>query len=182
MIVATLGFSNLTLARRLPPKNMPGGIFNVKEFKNPAFTIYSFSAFVCFLGIYTGMSYNRHSTRESYGGKLTETSRVLCSADLHRRRCNANWNLTRFLVLPCQYRQRQCWSISSDNRCPRRPLRYCFILMRCPQILSDYNFLSLRRRQRDSTHDLDRRRSHLRLALRPLPIVPHRHRGPLRSV
>lgn len=54
MILGTLGFANLTLARRLPPKNMPGGIFNVGVFKSPAFSIYCASAFVCFLGIYTG--------------------------------------------------------------------------------------------------------------------------------
>lgn len=57
MIVGTLGFSNLTLARRLPPKNVPGGIFNVKVFKNAAFTIYCLGAFVCFLGIYTVLTY-----------------------------------------------------------------------------------------------------------------------------
>ncbi|KAJ3528867.1 hypothetical protein NMY22_g9234 [Coprinellus aureogranulatus] len=57
MIVATLGFSNLTLARRLPPKNMPGGIFNVRVFRSLAFTVYCLSAFVCFLGIYTVLTY-----------------------------------------------------------------------------------------------------------------------------
>jgi hypothetical protein len=54
MMLATLGFSNIVLARRLPPKDMPGGIFNIGVFKSKIFSIYCSSVFVCFLGIYTG--------------------------------------------------------------------------------------------------------------------------------
>ncbi|KAG2019623.1 monocarboxylate permease [Coprinopsis cinerea AmutBmut pab1-1] len=57
MIVTTLGFASIVLARRLPPKNMPGGIFNVRVFKNPIFSIYCASVFSCFLGIYTVLTY-----------------------------------------------------------------------------------------------------------------------------
>lgn len=54
ILLFTLGISNLVLARRLPPKNVPGGIFNFKAFKLPAFTIYCFANAIAFLGIYTG--------------------------------------------------------------------------------------------------------------------------------
>ncbi|KAH6887338.1 major facilitator superfamily domain-containing protein [Coprinopsis sp. MPI-PUGE-AT-0042] len=57
MMLATLGFANLTLARRLPPKDMPGGIFNIKVFQSKIFSIYCSSVFVCFLGIYTVLTY-----------------------------------------------------------------------------------------------------------------------------
>ncbi|KAF9001736.1 major facilitator superfamily domain-containing protein [Cyathus striatus] len=57
MIMTTLGVSNLTLARRLPPQNVPGGIFNLKMFKMPAFSIYCVANFVAFLGIYTVLTY-----------------------------------------------------------------------------------------------------------------------------
>ncbi|TFK19145.1 MFS general substrate transporter [Coprinopsis marcescibilis] len=36
---------------------MPGGTFNLAVFKDPIFTIYSFSIFVGFLGIYTVLTY-----------------------------------------------------------------------------------------------------------------------------
>lgn len=42
------------LRRRLPPTNAPGGLLNFRAFKSAAFTIYCISAFVIFLGLYTG--------------------------------------------------------------------------------------------------------------------------------
>ncbi|KAJ7224086.1 major facilitator superfamily domain-containing protein [Mycena pura] len=57
MLVCTLGFANLTLARRLPPKNVKGGLLNLAAFKNPAFTVYCISGFVTFLGLYTVLTY-----------------------------------------------------------------------------------------------------------------------------
>ncbi|KAJ6565981.1 MFS general substrate transporter [Mycena sp. CBHHK59/15] len=57
ILIFTLGFANLTLARRLPPKNVTGGLFNLHAFKSPAFTIYCLSGFVAFLGLYTVLTY-----------------------------------------------------------------------------------------------------------------------------
>lgn len=52
-----LSVSNLTLKPRLPPKDVPGGLFNVRVFRSPAFTIYCFATLVAFLGIYTVLTY-----------------------------------------------------------------------------------------------------------------------------
>ena len=49
-----LNMSNATLKPRLPPKDVPGGLFNLRVFRSPAFTIYCFVTLVAFLGIYTG--------------------------------------------------------------------------------------------------------------------------------
>jgi hypothetical protein len=54
ILIFMLGIPNIVLARRLPPKNVPGGLFNFKAFKQPAFTIYCFGNTIAFLGIYTG--------------------------------------------------------------------------------------------------------------------------------
>jgi hypothetical protein len=56
MILLTLGIANITLARRLPPKNVPGGLLNMKAFKIPAFTLYCTANTIAFMGIYTGSS------------------------------------------------------------------------------------------------------------------------------
>jgi len=53
----TLGISNVVLARRLPPKNVPGGLFNFKIFRAPAFTLYCFANLIAFLGIYTVLTF-----------------------------------------------------------------------------------------------------------------------------
>lgn len=45
-----------TLKRRLPPSKAKGGILNLAEFKNTAYTFWCLSGFVAFLGLYTGMS------------------------------------------------------------------------------------------------------------------------------
>jgi hypothetical protein len=52
ILIFTLGFANLTLARRLPPKNVKGGLFNLQAFRSAPFTIYCLSGFVSFLGWY----------------------------------------------------------------------------------------------------------------------------------
>nr|GAT51720.1 predicted protein [Mycena chlorophos] len=57
MLMLTLGFANLTLARRLPPKNVSGGLFNPRAFLNPAYTVYCINGFVAFLGLYTLLTY-----------------------------------------------------------------------------------------------------------------------------
>ncbi|KAJ7931716.1 major facilitator superfamily domain-containing protein [Mycena leptocephala] len=57
ILIFTLGFANLTLARRLPPKNVKGGLFNLQAFRSAPFTIYCLSGFVSFLGLYTVLTY-----------------------------------------------------------------------------------------------------------------------------
>ncbi|RDB23012.1 Riboflavin transporter MCH5 [Hypsizygus marmoreus] len=57
ILLVTLGCSNLTLKRRLPPANAPGGLLNLSAFKSAPFSIYCASAFFCFLGIYTVLTY-----------------------------------------------------------------------------------------------------------------------------
>ncbi|KAJ7117706.1 MFS general substrate transporter [Mycena epipterygia] len=57
ILIFTLGFANLTLARRLPPKNVEGGLLNLKAFKSAPYTVYCCSGFVAFLGLYTVLTY-----------------------------------------------------------------------------------------------------------------------------
>ncbi|EAU80686.2 hypothetical protein CC1G_08293 [Coprinopsis cinerea okayama7 len=52
-----LGSASILVSRRLPPKNMPGGIFNLAVFKNKTFSVYCGSTLVIFLGIYTVLTY-----------------------------------------------------------------------------------------------------------------------------
>ena len=53
IILGLLTIANLTMRRRLPPKNIAGGIFNIKAFRSPAFTIYCLSVIAGFLGVYS---------------------------------------------------------------------------------------------------------------------------------
>ncbi|KAF9462765.1 MFS general substrate transporter [Collybia nuda] len=63
--IRTIGFillfvqvmANLTLKRRLPAANSPGGLLNLKAFKSAPFTCFCLSAFFIFLGIYTALTY-----------------------------------------------------------------------------------------------------------------------------
>jgi len=48
---------NLTVRRRLPPIVVSGGLFNPKQFKSPAYTTYSASGFIAFLGLYTVLTF-----------------------------------------------------------------------------------------------------------------------------
>lgn len=43
-----------TMRRRLPPVAVSGGLFNLRQFKSPAYSVYTASGFVAFLGLYTG--------------------------------------------------------------------------------------------------------------------------------
>jgi len=43
-----------TMRRRLPPVTVSGGLFNLQQFKSPAYSVYTASGFVAFLGLYTG--------------------------------------------------------------------------------------------------------------------------------
>lgn len=53
VLTFTLGTANLTLKRRLPPVKAHGGLFNLAQFKNLAFTFYTIGGFAIFLGLYT---------------------------------------------------------------------------------------------------------------------------------
>ncbi|KAF8630771.1 hypothetical protein AX15_002740 [Amanita polypyramis BW_CC] len=57
ILVFTLGLANLILRHRLPPVNVSGGLINLSAFRSPSYTIYCFSAFICYLGIYTVLTY-----------------------------------------------------------------------------------------------------------------------------
>ncbi|KAK0490501.1 major facilitator superfamily domain-containing protein [Armillaria novae-zelandiae] len=55
ILVAGLGIANLTMKRRLPPVNSPGGILNLRAFKSAPYAIWCLSTFIAFLGLYTAL-------------------------------------------------------------------------------------------------------------------------------
>ncbi|KIY72377.1 MFS general substrate transporter [Cylindrobasidium torrendii FP15055 ss-10] len=57
ILIVTCGFSNLAMSRRLPPKNVKGGLFNFAAFKNAQYSVYAAGSFVAFLGLYTVLTY-----------------------------------------------------------------------------------------------------------------------------
>lgn len=57
ILLATLAITNLTLVRRLPPKDVSGPFFNLEAFRNPAYSVYCAAGFVTFLGLYTVLTY-----------------------------------------------------------------------------------------------------------------------------
>ncbi|KAJ6497558.1 major facilitator superfamily domain-containing protein [Mycena sanguinolenta] len=57
ILIFTLGCANLTVRRRLPPKHVPGGLFNPAAFKNAAYTTYCITGIVAFFGLYTVLTY-----------------------------------------------------------------------------------------------------------------------------
>ncbi|KAL0574829.1 hypothetical protein V5O48_007127 [Marasmius crinis-equi] len=57
ILLFCLAIPNVTLARRLPPKNIEGGLFNWAAFRNPAFSCYTLCTMVTFLGLYTVLMY-----------------------------------------------------------------------------------------------------------------------------
>ena len=46
------------MKRRLPPRRVAGGLLNLRAFKSAAYSTYCASAFVIFLGVYTGQSFS----------------------------------------------------------------------------------------------------------------------------
>ncbi|KAJ3731471.1 major facilitator superfamily domain-containing protein [Lentinula guzmanii] len=57
ILMFVLVISNITLARRLPPRNVSGGLFNLAAFKDPPFSTYAIAVFTGFLGLYTILTY-----------------------------------------------------------------------------------------------------------------------------
>ncbi|KAJ7029992.1 major facilitator superfamily domain-containing protein [Mycena alexandri] len=56
ILLCSLGVANLTVRRRLPPKET-GGLFNPIAFRNHAYTVYCLGGIVAFLGLYTLLTY-----------------------------------------------------------------------------------------------------------------------------
>ncbi|KIK51630.1 hypothetical protein GYMLUDRAFT_50448 [Collybiopsis luxurians FD-317 M1] len=57
ILLFALAVPNLTLARRLPPRNVSGGLFNFAAFKDPPFSAYAIAVITGFLGLYTVLTY-----------------------------------------------------------------------------------------------------------------------------
>ncbi|KAG6828900.1 hypothetical protein H0H92_006351, partial [Tricholoma furcatifolium] len=57
IILFFTGFANVVLARRLPPKVVAGGVFNLPALKSPPFALYCISVTVSFLGMYTVLTF-----------------------------------------------------------------------------------------------------------------------------
>ena len=53
ILLAALTVTNLTLERRLPPKQNSGPFVNLHAFRSPPYTVYCGAGFVTFLGLYT---------------------------------------------------------------------------------------------------------------------------------
>ncbi|KAF5364699.1 hypothetical protein D9758_005554 [Tetrapyrgos nigripes] len=57
MLLFVLVIANLSLARRLPPKNLKGGLFNPKAFKDIPYAVYTVASVLVFFGLYTVLTY-----------------------------------------------------------------------------------------------------------------------------
>ncbi|KAF7440302.1 hypothetical protein PC9H_000646 [Pleurotus ostreatus] len=57
VLILTIGIPNVVLQRRLPPKKVSGGLFNLRAFKSIPYTLYTLSCIVAFLGLYTVLTY-----------------------------------------------------------------------------------------------------------------------------
>ncbi|KAI9459461.1 MFS general substrate transporter [Lactarius psammicola] len=57
VLFLAMGITNLTIRRRLPSTTLSGGLFNAKQFRSPAFTVYTASGFFAFLGLYTVLTF-----------------------------------------------------------------------------------------------------------------------------
>ncbi|KAF8272785.1 MFS general substrate transporter [Lactarius quietus] len=53
ILLLAMGVTNLTTRRRLPPTSISGGLFNIKQFRSPAFTVYTAAGVFAFLGFTT---------------------------------------------------------------------------------------------------------------------------------
>jgi hypothetical protein len=83
-----------TLKRRLPPIKVSGGLFNPKQFKSPAYSVYTASGFVAYLGLYTGLF-------PHFLVSTTDLTTPIPSADLHRHKRTITGRPRQPLHLPC---------------------------------------------------------------------------------
>jgi len=87
ILIVTFGVANLLVKKRLPPKDVKGGLFNFRIFLNVAFTLFGIACIVGFLGIYTGACYTPISARPAFLARLTpKPACTLVSAHVFRRR------------------------------------------------------------------------------------------------
>jgi len=71
----TGGITNLTIRRRLPPTSLSGGLFDLKEFRSPAFTVYTAAGIFILLGLNTLLTFidvsgPSHGVPESFSSYL----------------------------------------------------------------------------------------------------------------
>ncbi|KAF8921208.1 MFS general substrate transporter [Mucidula mucida] len=57
ILLGILGVGNLTIARRIPPVYVSGGLLNLAAFKSKPYSLYCLSGLVTFLGLYTVLTY-----------------------------------------------------------------------------------------------------------------------------
>ncbi|KAG7086043.1 hypothetical protein E1B28_003564 [Marasmius oreades] len=57
ILLFALAIPNLTLARRIPGRNVKGGLLNLAAFKFIPYTVWTVASFVTFLGLYTTLTY-----------------------------------------------------------------------------------------------------------------------------
>ena len=108
ILILVLGLANIVLDRRLPPKNVSGGLFNLRAFKSAPFSIYCLSGFVAFLGLYTG------NVLSFQIALFTLTSyNIWFSINLPWHQRGISRHFPWFFVLPLVYRERKfrVWSI-----------------------------------------------------------------------
>lgn len=80
VLILILGIMNLTLRRRLPPIVVAGGLFNLKQFKSPAYSVYTASVFIAGLGLYTALIFIGASA-PSQGASLHLSSYLVAIAN-----------------------------------------------------------------------------------------------------
>lgn len=56
-LAAAMGTANIFLKRRLPPVSVRGGLFNLKAFRNKAYSTYCIAGTMILLGFYTELTY-----------------------------------------------------------------------------------------------------------------------------
>jgi hypothetical protein len=118
-----------TLRRRLPPIVAAGGLFNPKQFKSPAYSVYTASGFVAWLGLYTGQLVSLEY------GKTPGPDHLTHSANLHRRKRTITGRLGPPFLLPCRHRKCRLGCRPPILWLHRRPHRYvcCILCIDPPQ-------------------------------------------------
>ncbi|KAI9454244.1 MFS general substrate transporter [Lactarius psammicola] len=57
ILILAMGATNLTMRRRLPPAALSGSLFDAKQFRSPAYTVYTVFGVVVFLGLFTVLTF-----------------------------------------------------------------------------------------------------------------------------
>ena len=85
------------MKRRLPPRRVAGGLLNLRAFKSAAYSTYCASAFVIFLGVYTGESLFPDECGSNF--KQNTLHLFLNSSDVRQRQRHFHWDFSKFLIL-----------------------------------------------------------------------------------